>query len=174
MSKSFLRSKWSRLIPLAWLVLLSCFAGAVSERSINTVDGKACERRLLYVAAPGIRSYLEHGGHGLLVFDIDAGHRFVKRIPTAGLDPTGKPLSTKGIVGSAATKRVWISTTQTLTSIDLLTEKILWEKSYEGGCDRMALSPDGRVIYLPSFEQDHWHVVDALTGEVIKRLEPKS
>lgn len=174
MRKSFLRSKWSALIPLALLVLLSCFAGAVSERSTNAVDGKARQRRLLYVAAPGIRSYLEHGGHGLLVFDIDDGHRFVKRIPTAGLDPAGKPLSTKGIVASAATKRVWLSTTQTLTSIDLLTEKILWEKSYEGGCDRMALSPDGKVIYLPSFEKDHWHVVDALTGEVIKRLEPKS
>ena len=31
-------------------------------------------RSLLYVAAPGIRDYLEYGGHGLLVFDIDDGH----------------------------------------------------------------------------------------------------
>lgn len=170
MYKSSLRWR-SLFIPLALLVLLPCFARVIGERS---VDGKARQRRLLYVAAPGIRSYLEHGGHGLLVFDIDDGHRFVKRIPTAGLDETGKPLSSKGIVASALTKRVWISTTQTLTSIDLLTEKIVWEKSYEGGCDRMALSPDGKVIYLPSFEKDHWHVVDALTGEVIKRLEPKS
>ena len=38
----------------------------------------------------------------------------------------------------------------------------------------MALSPDGRTMYVPSFEKDHWHVVDALTGAVIKRLEPKS
>jgi DNA-binding beta-propeller fold protein YncE len=172
--KAFLRTHWSVLIPLALLVLLACFASAVGERSINTAAGEARQRRLLYVAAPGIRSYLEHGGHGLLAFDIDDGHRFVKRIPTAGRDPEGKPLSSKGIIASAVTKRIWISTTQTLTSIDLLTEKILWEKSYEGGCDRMALSPDGKVIYLPSFEKDHWHVVDALTGEVIKRLEPKS
>jgi len=33
--------------------------------------------RFLYVAAPGIRDYLEFGGHGVLVFDIDHGHRFV-------------------------------------------------------------------------------------------------
>ena len=174
MSKSSLRSTWSALIPLALLVFPLCFLSATSGRALNPEDGKARQRRLLYVAAPGIRSYLEHGGHGLLVFDIDNGHRFVKRITTAGRDSAGKPLSTKGIVASAATKRIWLSTTQTLTSIDLLTEKILWEKSYEGGCDRMALSPDGKVIYLPSFEKDHWHVVDALTGEVIKRLEPKS
>src|SRR5690606_14711971 len=28
-------------------------------------------KRYLYVAAPGVRDYLEYGGHGLLVFDID-------------------------------------------------------------------------------------------------------
>src|SRR5215204_3575618 len=132
------------------------------------------ERRYLYAAAPGIRDYLEFGGHGLLVFDIDKNHKFVKRIATGGVNDAGKPLNVKGICASAATKRLHISTIKSLMCIDLLSEKILWEKSYEGGCDRMALSPDGKVIYLPSFEKDHWHVVDALTGEVIKRLEPKS
>lgn len=35
------------------------------------------DERYMYVVAPGIRSYLEYGGHGLLVFDIDHGHRLV-------------------------------------------------------------------------------------------------
>ena len=34
----------------------------------------AQQRRLLYAAVPGIRNYLEYGGHGLLVFDIDNGN----------------------------------------------------------------------------------------------------
>ncbi|MCI0747592.1 MAG: hypothetical protein L0Y58_19475 [Verrucomicrobia subdivision 3 bacterium] len=147
-------------------LLLTCTALIASESSD--------ERRYLYVAVPGIRNYLEYGGHGLLVFDIDHGHKFVKRIRTAGVDETGKPLNVKGICASAATKRLHISTIKTLTSIDLLTEKVLWEKAYEGGCDRMALSPDGRTMYLPSLEKDHWHVVDAFTGDVIKKLIPKS
>jgi hypothetical protein len=54
--------------------------------------------------------------------------------------------------------------------MDLITGKILWEKAYEGGCDRMSITPDGRVIYLPSLEKAHWHVVDALTGEIIKKI----
>ena len=49
---------------------------------------------------------------------------------------------------------------------------MLWEKPYEGGCDRMALSPDGKIIYLPSLEKDHWHVVDALRGDVIRKISP--
>jgi hypothetical protein len=132
-------------------------------------------RRFLYVAEPGIRDDLAYGGHGLLVFDIDAGHKFLKRIPTAGLDEkTKKPLNVKGICASAATGLVHISTIRTLTAIDLATDKILWERPYEGGCDRMAVSPDGKVIYLPSFEGDHWHVVDARSGEILKKIVPKS
>ena len=57
-------------------------------------------RRLLYVASPGIRNYLEYGGHGILVFDIDDGHKFLKRIPIGGLDENGNPLNVKGTVMS--------------------------------------------------------------------------
>ena len=42
----------------------------------------ADETKLLYVAAPGVRDYLEYGGAGILVFDIEHGHKFVRRIET--------------------------------------------------------------------------------------------
>lgn len=132
---------------------------------------EASEKRLLYVATPGVRDYLEYGGHGVIVFDIDDHHKFVKRIPLAGLDENKKPLNVKGIAGNAATKRLYVTTTRTLTALDLVSEKILWEKSYAGGCDRLALSPDGKTIYMPSLEQGHWHVVDAMSGDVIQRIE---
>jgi DNA-binding beta-propeller fold protein YncE len=38
----------------------------------------------------------------------------------------------------------------------------------------MGITPDGKQIYLPSFEKDHWHVVDAISGEVIAKINPKS
>jgi DNA-binding beta-propeller fold protein YncE len=130
--------------------------------------------RHLYVATPGIRNYLEYGGHGVIVFDIDHGHRFVKRIPFAGLDDKGQPRNVKGVAANAQTKRLYVTTTHTLTALDLLTEKVLWEKPYDGGCDRLALTPDGKTIYLPSLEQGHWHVVDALSGDIIKRIETRA
>jgi DNA-binding beta-propeller fold protein YncE len=144
-------------------------AGAESPDATRPVAG-----RFLYVAVPGIRNYLEYGGHGLLVFDIDRGHRFVKRIKTAGLGEDGKPLNVKGIAASAATGRVYITTIRTLTCLDLVTEKVLWEKAYEGGCDRMAISPDGKLLYVPSLEKEHWHVVGALEGEVVKKVVTSS
>jgi hypothetical protein len=144
--------------------------GGVEGRASEADDSRAAERKLLYVAVPGIRDELEHGGHGILVFDIENAHKFVRRIPSAGLDEKGKPLNVKGICANAKTQRLYVSTTRTLMSFDLVSEKLLWEKPYEGGCDRMALSPDGKVIYLPSLEGPHWHVVDAMTGEIIKKL----
>jgi hypothetical protein len=130
--------------------------------------------RFLYAAMPGIRNYLEYGGHGVLVFDIEQGHKFVKRIPSAGLDDKGQPLNVKGICASAATRRLYVSTIKTLLCFDLVTEKILWGKTYEGGCDRMSMSPDGKVIYLPSLEKAHWHVVAALSGAVLAKIVPDS
>lgn len=150
-----------------------CGESLVSAARAATAD-KPANGRFLYVAVPGIRNYLERGGHGVLVFDIDRGHSFVRRIPARGLGADGKPLNVKGVVAAAATRRLYVSTLQFVTCYDLLTDKILWEKAYEGGCDRMALSPDGQVMYLPSLEKDHWHVVNAPTGEIIKRIDIKA
>ncbi|HXN23113.1 MAG TPA: hypothetical protein VOA41_10280 [Candidatus Dormibacteraeota bacterium] len=132
------------------------------------------ESHRLYVAVPGIRNYVEYGGVGILVYDIDAGYKFVKRIPTWDVPPGQMPENVKGIAASANTGKLYISTTKRLACFDLITEKKLWEKTYDGGSDRMALSPDGKILYVPSFEGPHWHVVDALTGDVIAKIEPKS
>jgi len=84
------------------------------------------------------------------------------------------PVNVKGICASASTKKVYISTIEQLMCIDLVTEKLLWERTYPERCDRMAISPDGRGIYVPSFEGDIWNVVDAANGDVIAKVTPRS
>ena len=149
------------------LALLSVFPAS----SLQTVQK---ERHFLYVAVPGVRNYVEHGGIGILIFDIDNGYKFVKRIPTWDVPAGEMPENVKGIAASATTARLYVSTTRRLGCFDLITEKKIWEKTYDGGCDRMAISPDGKILYLPSLEGPHWHVIDALTGDVVTRVEPKS
>jgi hypothetical protein len=128
-------------------------------------------KHYLYVAVPGIRDYLGYGGHGILVFDMDNDHRFVKRINTKGFHPDKTPSNVKGIAVSIPLNSIYISTLESLQRIDLTTEKIVWEKFYEGGCDRMSISPDGKTMYLPSLENNFWNVVDCATGDVIKKIE---
>src|SRR4051794_16017544 len=80
------------------ILLLVLIGGAASGNDL-TSD----RQRSLYVASPGVRDNLEWGGHGVLVFDIDDKHRFVKRIrlDEYGLDQTGKILNVKGICANA-------------------------------------------------------------------------
>ena len=136
----------------------------------------AGRQRLLYVASPGVRNYVEWGGHGVLVFAIDDGHRFLRRISLDGYgtDENGNVLNVKGVCASARTGRLYASTLRQLISVDLLSDQVLWQREFDKGCDRMSISPDGSVIYLPSLEKDVWYVVRADTGEEIKRLAPDS
>jgi 6-phosphogluconolactonase (cycloisomerase 2 family) len=67
-----------------------------------------------------------------------------------------------------------VSTLEHLICIDLATDQQLWERTYEGGCDRMSIAPDGSVIYLPTLEKDHWKVVRGEDGEEIARVSPDS
>jgi DNA-binding beta-propeller fold protein YncE len=131
------------------------------------------EHHLLYVAVPGIRNYLEFGGAGILVFDMDKGYVLVKRISTPASE-RDKPENIKGICANAGTRKLYFSTPTRLYCLDLLTEKTLWEKALPGGCDRMSLTPDGKLLHVPSFEGPHWNVVDGATGEVVAKIEPKS
>lgn len=156
------------------IVLKAILILAVLAIELPLFAADEAAHRYLYVATPGIRNYLEYGGHGVLIFDIDAGHKFVRRIPTLGTDVSGKPLNVKGICASAVTNRLYVSTIESLQSLDLTSEKSLWERRYEQGCDRMAISPNGKVLYVPSLEKDHWNVLNAETGDIITRLEPKS
>jgi len=143
----------------------------LSNKPAGVVVPAAAVKHYLYVAVPGIRDYLGYGGHGILVFDIDNNHRFVKRIPLKGFHPDGKPSNVKGIAVSVPLNSIFVSTIESLQRVDLATGKLLWEKNFEGGCDRMAISPDGKTMYLPSFENHFWNVVDCASGDIIKKIE---
>jgi DNA-binding beta-propeller fold protein YncE len=129
------------------------------------------EQHRLYVAVPGIRNDLEYGGVGILVYDIDAGYKFLKRIPTWDVPPGEAAENVKGIAASAKSGKLYVSTIKRVACFDLITEKKVWEKTYDGGSDRLAISPDGKILYVPSLEGPHWNVVDAATGDVITKIK---
>ena len=156
-----------RILPLAAALAALSVAALAATPSPAAPRAHAPERHFLYVASPGVRNYVEYGGVGVLVFDMDAGYRFVKRIFTFDVPAGLAAENVKGIAASAATGRLYVTTPKRLAAIDLVTEKMLWNREYELGCDRMALSPDGRLLYVPSFEGPNWRVVDGATGDTV-------
>jgi DNA-binding beta-propeller fold protein YncE len=161
-----------RILRSLLLILLGLLVVAVGPLA-TAGEAASGERHYLYVAAPGIRDYLEFGGAGILVFDMDNGHSFVKRIETAA-SREPKPDNMKGICASALTKKLYFTTPKKLYCLDLLSEQTLWGKPLPQGCDRMAMTPDGKLLYVPSFEKDIWNVVDAASGDVVATIETKS
>jgi DNA-binding beta-propeller fold protein YncE len=142
--------------------------------------------RFLYAALPGVGggNNLKYGGAGILVFDIDHGHKFVKRVPLQGAPPpavnpssgragqgTGQE-AIKGIAAHAQTARLYVSTSRRVAAYDLLSDTLVWEQSYDGrGTDRIALSPDGTTLYAPELGAPKWIVADAATGAPIASID---
>jgi DNA-binding beta-propeller fold protein YncE len=155
---------------LLYILMVFLTVAALQKTTIAQALKQQGLKRYLYVAVPGIRDYMGYGGHGILVFDINNNHKFVKRIPMQGYHADGKPSNVKGIAVSIPLNSIYISTLEGLQRIDLTTEKIIWEKKFDGGCDRMAISPNGLTMYLPSLENTFWNVVDCKTGNIIKKI----
>src|SRR5262245_43168652 len=76
-------------------------------------------RRLLYLVSPDAAG--GQGGRGVHVFDLDDGHKLVRKID--------RPLKgARGVCASAAAGRLWVSHGDTaVLCLDLKTDKVLWE-----------------------------------------------
>ncbi len=140
---------------------------ALSVSSLHAADTGL--KRYLYMSTPdGAQS--GGSGKGILVFDIDDGHRFVRRIEI----PFKEGL--RGFCGSPKNHAVYYSSTsRILGAFDLETEKVLWERQLEAGIDRACVTPDGRKLYAPTGwwwrgANSGMLVLNPANGEVLNRL----
>ncbi len=149
-----------KLIPTLLVFLLNCLPHAHAEI-----------RRLLYCASPDGAQVQGISGTGLLVFDIDRGHKFVRRIEI----PIFKE-GLRGLTGCTTTKRLYYSTTnRRLGCFDLETDKVVWDKQFPAGCDRACVTPDGRTIYAPlgfwyRGEDSGLLAINPENGELLKQI----
>ena len=109
---------------------------------------------------------------GMFVYDMDNGHKLVESISL----PTTEGV--RGVIASSTTHMLYVSYggdgggngNGSLLKYDLVTNQLMWTKSYSHGIDSMAISPDGKTIYMPDGELSHdgtWYVVDANSGNEI-------
>src|SRR5438093_13258158 len=113
-----------RSFPIAALLTLASVSGPHTP---------SAEHHFLYVAEPGIRNYVEYGGVGVLVYDMDRNYSFVRRIPSQDVPEGTAPENVKGIAASAATGRLYVTTFGRVMAFDLTTDRKLWDRTYKGG-----------------------------------------
>ncbi len=138
---------------------------------VSLAFGESPTRRFLYLSTPDGAQEEGRSAPGILIFDIDNGHKFVRRIDI----PIYKE-GLRGFAGNARTHRVYYSTTnRRLGAFDLETERIVWEKVYSAGCDRSSITMDGKKIYVPTGwwyagEDSGLLVVNAENGDLMQRI----
>lgn len=127
-------------------------------------------KRYLYLSTPDA-AQMSDARPGILVFDIDEGHRFVRRIDV----PEFKE-GLRGFCGNLVRRAAYYSMTSgRLGAWDLEAEKVLWENTFPAGCDRACITPDGATLYVPTGwwyrgDDGGFLVVKAATGELTKRI----
>lgn len=107
------------------------------------------------------------------VYDIGADHRLVKTIETVP-----GAYDVKGVAASAATGRLYVAyrTRQGVGMIyclNLTDDAVLWNRAIDPDIDRLAIHPDGRLLYVPTWEggsADFINVLDADTGDVVRQV----
>ena len=144
---------------------------AISLSVAGLTSGKPRTKRYLYLGMPDGAQQEGRSAPGILIFDIDDAHKFVRRIDVPIFSE-----GLRGFTGNLKTHRVYYSTTnRRLGCFDLEREEIVWEKTYGAGCDRSSITPDGKKIYVPTGwwypgEDSGFLVVNADNGELIKRI----
>jgi len=107
------------------------------------------------------------------VYNIGAGHRLIKTIDTvSGVGDV------RGVTASAVTGKLYVayhdlSGTGLVYCLDLYNDTILWNRAINPGVDRLAIHPDGRLLYVPTWEggsADYINIVDANTGDVVRQV----
>ncbi len=151
--------------PILLLALLLCG----SLQALSAAETGAALKRYLYLSTPD-GAQPGGSGRGILVFDIDQGHRFVRRIDI----PEFREI--RGFCGNAATHSVFYSTTtRKVGRFDLESEKLVWDKTYEAGGDRACVTLDGKKLFVPTGwwwrgTNSGFLVLNAENGEVIDRI----
>jgi hypothetical protein len=163
-------------VALATL-LASCGGRAAVPRapfSPKRVQIRQDVRLLLHTAAAPGAAGLHHYEYvvpdrQIAVYDIDHGHRLVARwsVPEAH--------ALRGVAVSPRTGMLYLSVggnggssgTGALLAYDLLGNRVLWERSFPTGTDSLAITPDGRTVYLPIGERtndDVWYAARSTLG----------
>jgi DNA-binding beta-propeller fold protein YncE len=145
----------------AGIVVLAGLLGAAGAASAET-------QRLLYAV-----SAAANNRGSISVYDIDAAHRLVKTIPTVP-----NVADVRGVAASAVTGKLYVayrdlSGTGMVYCLNLYDDKVLWSRAVSPGVDRLAIDPDGWLLYVPTWEDnpaDHINIVDAASSEIVRRV----
>ncbi len=150
-----------------------CSAGPASGGS-NHVGGLVPSRLTARSSVTRHFEYIFDAG-GIQVYDIDHDNRYLGQIAFPSL-----PI--RGLVADPATATLFVAYggpggsagTGSMLAYDLVSGKTLWRRNYSTGVDNIAITPNGRKIYMAIGEASSsttWEIVDAASGRIAGSIQ---
>ena len=106
------------------------------------------------------------------VYDINRGHSLLKTIPTVSdVDDV------KGVAVTAATGKLYVtyrarSGVGKIYCLSIHDDAVLWDRVIDPGVDRLSIHPNGKLLYVPTWEggsADYINVLNADNGDVVRK-----
>jgi len=164
---------WSRVVAAAPVVVGVCSAptgAGASGRSGALLPAQltartTATRHFEYVFADG----------GARIYDIDHRNSYVGQIDLPSL-------AVRGLVADPATSTLYISYggsggsagTGSMLAYNLVSGKTLWQRAYQTGVDNIAITPNGRKIYMAVGEastSSTWEIIDPANGRIVGSIQ---
>ena len=111
------------------------------------------------------------------VYDIDNGFRLVESFT---LPNTSRGV--RGVAVSPSTHMMFVSYggdgggngNGSVLAYDLVNKRVVWSVNLKTGIDSAAVSPDGKLLYMPDGENSsdgNWYILDTANGNVVGKIE---
>jgi DNA-binding beta-propeller fold protein YncE len=165
-----------RRLRLALLVVVAFGIGSTQSASSasNHSGGLIPSRLTARSSATRHFEYVFDTG-GIQVYDIDHRNRYLGQITFPGL-----PI--RGLVADPARATLFVAYggpggswgTGSMLAYDLVTGRTLWQRAYSTGVDNIAITPDGRKLYMAVGEasgSSTWEIVDAANGRITGSIQ---
>ena len=129
-------------------------------------------------AAPAVEHLEYVFNNGLIsVYDIDTGFKLVKTISLPQTDT-----QIRGVTVSPVTHMLFISYggdggstgNGSVLAYDLVGEKVVWTVNLKTGIDSGMVSPDGKLLYMPTGENTPsgiWNIVNTSNGAIVGTIQ---
>jgi DNA-binding beta-propeller fold protein YncE len=146
------------------LVLSGLFASVAEAASLPSEQNGA----FLYAVGQSV------GLRGAIsVYDIAAEHRLVKTLHTVPGVGDVRGVAASAVTGKLYVAYIDVSGTGMVYCLNIYDDTILWNRPISPGVDRLAINPDGQLLYVPTWEggsADYINVLDANSGEIVRKV----
>ena len=172
--------RWLRFVCAAALVIVTIGPAARSAGPpAAPTSGTSTESPALAAHAPRAGRFLYAVNQAaatrgsISVYDIGAGHRLVRTIETVR-----DADDVRGVAASTATGRLYVayrtrSGVGMIYCLNVYDDTVLWNRAIDPDIDRLAIHPDGQLLYVPTWEggsANFINVLDANTGDVVRKV----